>query len=394
MITVVLLYCHAGCSVEQVLAKIGLTMGDLFPQNGNLNHRKQTGRGRGKASDETTATAQSSSKDDGCTLEQYADAKKLPVEFVRDLGLREIHYSGKLALRIPYFDEQGSEGPVRFRIRLEKCENADGRFKWRKGAKPTLYGLWWLEYARKVGYAIRVEGESDCHTGWFYGLPVLGIPGASNWREEWAAYFDGIPIIYDVIEPDKGGETWLEKLSTSRLRDKVRLVRLYGVKDLSALHCADSSTFLQRWQAAKDTAIPFAEFAQTEARAQANDAWRQCESLARQPRILDCFAEALRNCAVAGEARTSKIIYLAVVSRFLNRPVSIAVKGPSSGGKSYITERVLSFFPEHTYYALSAMSERALAYSDEPLSHRFLVIYEAAGLRGEFASYLVRYAFE
>jgi hypothetical protein len=36
------------------------------------------------------------------------------------------------------------------------------------------------------------------------------------------------------------------------------------------------------------------------------------------------------------------------------------------------------------------MSERALAYSEEPLSHRFLVIYEAAGLRGDFASYLVR----
>src|SRR5262249_865743 len=41
-------------------------------------------------------------------------------------------------------------------------------------------------------------------------------------------------------------------------------------------------------------------------------------------------------------------------------------------------------------YALSAMSERALAYSEEPLKHRILVIYEAAGLRGETASYLVR----
>jgi hypothetical protein len=36
------------------------------------------------------------------------------------------------------------------------------------------------------------------------------------------------------------------------------------------------------------------------------------------------------------------------------------------------------------------MSERALAYSDEPLEHRMLLIYEAAGLSGEFASYLMR----
>jgi len=36
------------------------------------------------------------------------------------------------------------------------------------------------------------------------------------------------------------------------------------------------------------------------------------------------------------------------------------------------------------------MSEKALAYSEEPLSHRILVIYEAAGMSGEFATYLMR----
>src|SRR5262245_60638709 len=36
------------------------------------------------------------------------------------------------------------------------------------------------------------------------------------------------------------------------------------------------------------------------------------------------------------------------------------------------------------------MSDRAIAYSTEPLKHRFLVVYEAAGLKSEFASYLIR----
>jgi hypothetical protein len=36
------------------------------------------------------------------------------------------------------------------------------------------------------------------------------------------------------------------------------------------------------------------------------------------------------------------------------------------------------------------MSERALAYSEEPLRHRFMVVYEAAGMTGDFASYLMR----
>jgi hypothetical protein len=36
------------------------------------------------------------------------------------------------------------------------------------------------------------------------------------------------------------------------------------------------------------------------------------------------------------------------------------------------------------------MSDRALAYSTEPLKHRHLVIYEAAGMASDFATYLIR----
>jgi hypothetical protein len=79
-----------------------------------------------------------------------------------------------------------------------------------------------------------------------------------------------------------------------------------------------------------------------------------------------------------------------MTSRWLGRPVSVVLKGPSSGGKSYLVERVLSFFPESAYYALTAMSDRTLAYSEEPIKYRFLVIYEAAGMSGEFVTYLIR----
>jgi hypothetical protein len=108
------------------------------------------------------------------------------------------------------------------------------------------------------------------------------------------------------------------------------------------------------------------------------------------PSILDRFAIVLEQSRVAGEQRIAQLLFLAVTSRVLPRPVSLAVKGPSSGGKSYLVEIVLSFFPKRAYYALSAMSEHALAYSDEPLQHRMLVIYEAAGMAGDFATYLLR----
>jgi hypothetical protein len=74
----------------------------------------------------------------------------------------------------------------------------------------------------------------------------------------------------------------------------------------------------------------------------------------------------------------------------LERPISIAVKGPSSGGKSFLVASVLKLFPQSAFYELTAMSDRALAYSTEPLRQRHLVIYEAAGMASEFATYLIR----
>ena len=83
-------------------------------------------------------------------------------------------------------------------------------------------------------------------------------------------------------------------------------------------------------------------------------------------------------------------LYLALTSRFLSRPVSVAVKGPSSGGKSFTVESVLRFFPPEAVHCMTAVSDRALAYTEADLQHRFLVVYEAAGMLGEFASYLIR----
>lgn len=112
--------------------------------------------------------------------------------------------------------------------------------------------------------------------------------------------------------------------------------------------------------------------------------------LADEPDILGRFADELDAAGVAGERRAGLLIFLVVLSRLLDRIVSLALKGPSAGGKSFITETVLAYFPPSAAYVLSAMSERALVYSREPLEHRMLVIYETAGMSGDMQSYLIR----
>jgi hypothetical protein len=112
--------------------------------------------------------------------------------------------------------------------------------------------------------------------------------------------------------------------------------------------------------------------------------------LAFEQDILVRLEEDLRAVGHAGEQRACKLLYLVTTSRLLDKIASGVVKGPSAAGKSATVERVLDFFPQEAYYSLSGMSEHALAYSEEPLQHRMFVVYEATGLTGDWASYLMR----
>ncbi len=91
-----------------------------------------------------------------------------------------------------------------------------------------------------------------------------------------------------------------------------------------------------------------------------------------------------------GEDRVAKLIYLAVHSRLFARPVSVVVKGTSSGGKSFTVQLVLDMFPTTAYHSMSAMSPKALVYSDLDFRHTFLVIFEAEGMKGSFLEYALR----
>jgi hypothetical protein len=322
-----------------------------------------------------------------CTLGAYAEYVGLPIDFLQSLGLKEIHYIDQKAVKMPYFNATGSEEAcVRFRVSL----TGKPKVKSRKGDKHCLYGLWKVEEAREAGYVILVEGESDAQVGWHHGLPMIGSPGATGFQGEWAAELKGIAKIYAIVEPDGGGETFWGRLVDSGLRERLYRVELGEVKDIGDLHRQDADGFKDRLDDALRRGRHWLDIAETEAHQRAREAWSRCEGLARCEDILERFYETLRVSGVAGERRTAMLLYLALTSRRLDRPVSVAVKGPSSGGKSYLLERVLEYFPESAYYALTAMSEKTLAYSDEPIQHRFLVLYEAAGMSGDFQTYLIR----
>jgi len=103
--------------------------------------------------------------------------------------------------------------------------------------------------------------------------------------------------------------------------------------------------------------------------------------IASEQDILAEFVCALGVCGVVGEDRNAQLVYLALTSRLLDEPVSLALKGVSSSGKSHTVETTLRFFHPAAYIEMTAMSERALVYMKDEFSHRTIVLFEAVALR-------------
>jgi hypothetical protein len=204
----------------------------------------------------------------GCTLWEYAQAKRLPPHFLQqEFGITEAEGyvnadRSRLMpyLRIPYFAPYTRDRTVAERRRLSLTGGR--RFEWRKHDRAYLYGTEALVDIRQAGYVFLVEGESDCHTLRFHRQPVLGLPGNQCWNEaDYVPLFDDIPYIYAVIEPGVSGDGMLKWISKSAIRDRVRLIRFApAIKDVSGLHLSvdgDHERFIDLLDTAYQHAEPF-----------------------------------------------------------------------------------------------------------------------------------------
>lgn len=237
----ILIKCFAGCTAQQIVRSLNLELKDLFPpreeRRGGVNPPRQP---RNTATDPIT----------GCSLKEYADAKRLPVAFLQSLGVSEITYLKKPAVRIPYIDEAGQEVCVQFRLSLDQ----KAKFKWRRGDKPIPYGLSRLSDADD--HVVIVEGASDAQTLWHAGFSAIGLPGADMWKDSYAPYFQHAKKIYLCVEPDKGGETLQSSIGKSSIADRLHLIYCDGGKDPSGLYLSDPASFQYRFLGPLTTRSP------------------------------------------------------------------------------------------------------------------------------------------
>ena len=188
----VLLTCFAGCSLEQIVEAMGITVADLFPKAASASESQpeQTQR-------------------NVLTLVDLASDKLLHWKYLLHLGVTEQRAG---CLQIPYHLPDGTPAP---RHRLRTALVAKEGSHWSKGSGEIVpYGLERLEEARKAGYLVLVEGESDCWTLWYHHFPALGLPGVEMVRTLKEAYLAGIDTLYIVREPDAAGARFVNTFSS------------------------------------------------------------------------------------------------------------------------------------------------------------------------------------
>ena len=212
-----LIRCFAGCDEAVVLARLALTIRDLFLVD----------NGYAGAPPPTPAPTP--------TLRAFAEKKRLDVSLLLACEWSETPEG----LRIPYKDRDGSTWRIRYRTSLEAGQG----FLWdgQKGRAPIPYGRWRLDEALDRGELWLVEGESDCVTAWAHQLPCLGLPGNLAAKALAAEDLVGIAQLWIVEEPGQSGRGFL-----TSLRARLRTLEYAGAasilhfaeKDLSEAHIA------------------------------------------------------------------------------------------------------------------------------------------------------------
>src|SRR5581483_496678 len=346
--------CHAGCTQDAVIAAL---------------------RSRGLWPSAPARVAPS-----GLTVRELADAKRLPIDFLRSLGVADgtVGRERGRAVVIPYCDAGGAVVAERRRLRL----TGEPRFIWRRGDHALPYGLARLADARRAGGPVLiVEGESDSWTLWHAGIDALGVPGANTWRDDWAEHLAGLNV-YVWHEPDAGGDALVAKVSAS-LPD-VRVVEAPpGLKDASSmwLDCGGSvEGFRERLRALMAAARPASELRAETAAREARAAFDQARGLLDKLDIIAHIEAALRAAGYAGDATPALLCYLALTSRLLDRPINLALVAQSASGKSFALDTARALFPPEAYHLERAGSARALVYSDADFEHKTVIVSEADSL--------------
>jgi hypothetical protein len=312
------------------------------------------------------------------TLEQYSEAKRLPIDFLRGVGLRNLKDSGAPCILIPYYGHTGEFFAARLRLSLDGPQ-----FRWRTGDRKTLYMLDKLKDIRQAGWVLLVEGaeqETNALTMWFHGLPALGVPG--NWQSKWKTHLSGINVFIW-----QGNEDFANRVGDD-IPDAKIIMAPPDISDVNEAHLKDLDVrdFVERL---KGKAVSVERLRRQAAEGRLGELREQAKSVLDSDDPLELIRAGFRELGYGGDLRPPTLVYLAATSRLLKMrhgqiPAHVLALGPSSVGKSYTLQTLLMLMPSQVVYKIDAGSPAVLVYEEDyDFRHKFVLFSESDSLPGE-----------
>jgi len=111
--------------------------------------------------------------------------------------------------------------------------------------------------------------------------------------------------------------------------------------------------------------------------AAAAGAERRARALLDDPDVLSRVDEAMRANGYVGDLAPARLVYVALTSRLLERPLNLAVVADAAAGKNATLDAALALVPPEAVYVFSASSPTSIVYTDEQFAHRVVVFKEA-----------------
>ncbi len=355
----ILLHCFAGCNVSEICSALGISERELFPDACDSNSP--------------------------LSLEQFAQAKRIPLDFLKERGWRET----KHGIAIPY---SLPDGTIVYQLRHSLDKN-DRRYSWQKGAKAScvVCGLDFLPEDANIVWI--TESATDAATLQFCGLPAISVAGKGNakaianfadklsrvdkiivWQEPDAPNFArdiATALNRDVLcvqpsggEPKDANRLWLSVgadkerflAELSRLRERATIV-----KPENNLTLVGQQTDTENeHKSVTETICEFCSLSDVELLSLADPV------LSAQDPLREAIQRIHAAFGIVGEDANLQLLLLALTTRIFSQPISVLVTGGTGQGKSYLTDAACATLPPCCHRRIVGASARALLFHSIP----------------------------
>lgn len=248
----VVIHCFSGaCDFREILQALNLKMSDLYSKYDATSRHSLKGY------------LQRDEARKALTVDTLSRAKLIPLDFLMmDMCISDdiftFHSSEgeaykKKGVCFPYLLPDGTPHErAKLRVAMSKVKKGDSIFYWKEGDdKPILFALQCLLEARRLGYGIINEGETDSTTLLYHGFPAFGVSGAGNTEKIIKATLELVPDLFEGIDTfyvnqektDQPGVNFpfnvqlaLRKFGFTGKILRIPLRNITGAKDPSELH--------------------------------------------------------------------------------------------------------------------------------------------------------------